>query len=35
MPAESLLVVTLIALAFTIFAATLFWGDYTSRNVRS
>lgn len=31
MPAETILVVSLIVLAFTIFMATLFYGDYTSR----
>jgi hypothetical protein len=29
MPAANLLVVSLIVLAFGIFAATLLWGDYT------
>jgi hypothetical protein len=31
MPAETILVVSLISLAFAIFAATLFYGDVTSR----
>jgi len=34
MPVATLLVVSLIALAFAIFAATLLWGDYTSRGSR-
>jgi hypothetical protein len=34
MPAETVLVVSLITLAFAIFAATLFYGDYTSRPSR-
>jgi uncharacterized membrane protein len=34
MPAETILVVSLIVLAFTIFMATLFYGDYTSRPSR-
>jgi hypothetical protein len=34
MPAETVLVVSLIVLAFTIFAATLMYGDYTSRPSR-
>jgi hypothetical protein len=34
MPAETILVVSLIVLAFTIFGATLFYGDYTSRTSR-
>jgi hypothetical protein len=35
MPAATLLVVSLITLAFVIFAATLFYGERASRNVRS
>lgn len=34
MPAETILVVSLICLAFAIFAATLFYGDRTSRPSR-
>lgn len=34
MPVANLLVVSLIVLAFAIFAATLLWGDYTSRGSR-
>jgi hypothetical protein len=34
MPAETILVVSLIVLAFTIFMATLFYGDYISRPSR-
>lgn len=34
MPLASLLVVSLIVLAFVIFAATLFYGERMSRNVR-
>jgi|AAFX01.1.fsa_nt_gi hypothetical protein len=34
MPMANLLVVSLIVLAFVIFAATLLWGDYTSRGTR-
>ena len=34
MPTATLLVVILIALAFTIFAATLFYGDRVTRNIR-
>ncbi len=34
MPAETILVVSLITLVFTIFAVTLFYGDYTSRTSR-
>ena len=35
MPATTLLVVSLISLAFIIFAATLFYGERASRNVRN
>jgi hypothetical protein len=34
MPAANLLVVSLIVLAFAIFAATLLYGDYSSRGTR-
>ena len=34
MPAETVLVVSLITLAFAIFAAALFYGDYSSRPSR-
>jgi hypothetical protein len=34
MPAETILVVSLIVLAFTIFGATLFYADYSSRPSR-
>jgi hypothetical protein len=34
MPAETVLVVSMIVLAFVIFGATLFYGDYTSRPSR-
>jgi hypothetical protein len=34
MPAANLLVVSLIVLAFAVFAATLLWGDYSSRGAR-
>ncbi len=34
MPATTALIVSLIALAFVIFAATLFYGERVSRNVR-
>lgn len=34
MPAADMLVVTLIVMAFIIFAATLFYGERTSRNAR-
>lgn len=33
MPAESLLVVGLITIAFVIFAATLFYGERATRNI--
>jgi hypothetical protein len=35
MPAATVLVVSLIVLAFVIFAATLFYGERATRNVRS
>jgi hypothetical protein len=35
MPAATILVVSLISLAFVIFAATLFYGERASRNIRS
>jgi hypothetical protein len=35
MPAATVLVISLISLAFVIFAATLFYGERTTRNVRS
>jgi hypothetical protein len=35
MPATTVLVVSLIVLAFVIFAATLFYGERATRNVRS
>lgn len=35
MPAATALVVSLIVLAFVIFAATLFYGERATRNVRS
>jgi hypothetical protein len=35
MPAESLLIVTLIVMAFIIFAATLFYGERSTRNIRA
>lgn len=34
MPVADLLIVTLIVIAFTVFAATLFYGERVSRNVR-
>lgn len=34
MPAANLLVVSLIVLAFVIFAATLFYGERATRNIR-
>ncbi len=34
MPAESILVVSLISLAFVIFAATLFYGERASNSAR-
>jgi hypothetical protein len=34
MPAATILVVSLISLAFLIFMATLFYGERASRNVR-
>jgi hypothetical protein len=35
MPAATVLVVGLISLAFVIFAATLFYGERATRNIRS
>jgi hypothetical protein len=35
MPTETILVVGLISLAFAIFAATLFYGDVTSRPAKT
>jgi hypothetical protein len=35
MPAATMLVVSLITLAFVIFMATLFYGERATRNVRS
>jgi hypothetical protein len=35
MPTETILVVSLICLAFAIFAATLFYGDVTSRPAKT
>lgn len=34
MPAETIFVVSMIALAFVIFGATLFWADYTQTRER-
>ena len=35
MPAATVFIVSLIVLAFVIFAATLFYGERATRNVRS
>lgn len=34
MPATTMLVVSLVVMAFTIFAATLFYGERATRNIR-